>query len=73
MLQRITLPMLLPVGCIPGRHVPDEMQIKTGSYFSPSFHLFLKFEAYFGPTLVRSGKWFIFMALLIDHLLLRSL
>lgn len=46
---------------------------KPGSYFSPSFHLFLKFEAYFGPTLVRSGKWFIFMALVIDHLLLHSL
>lgn len=46
---------------------------KLRSYFSPSFHLFLKFEAYFGPTLVRSGKWFVFMALLIDHLLLHFL
>lgn len=46
---------------------------KPGTYFSLSLHLFLKFGAYFCPTFVRSGKWFVFMALLIDHLFLRSL
>ena len=46
---------------------------KPGSYFSPSLHLFLKFGAYFWPMFVRSGKRFVFTALLIDRLFLRSL